>query len=184
MIVPLFMTLTLTEQEHNLLEQLFLTYEKPVYYLSYKILGNQADAEDNAIQTFLNLSKVLRRIESNVHSQRNKAFIFTIARYAALDLLRKQRREVAFTRSGETDSYIDDIDFSSLDFRSLVDSMEQVNEQDAELLILKYVIGLKSREIAQVTGLSKTAVDVRLHRAKKRMRTHEKIQAFRKGDER
>lgn len=45
--------------------------KKTVYYLSMRILRNQADAEDNTIQAFLSLSKTLNRLERDLLCDHN-----------------------------------------------------------------------------------------------------------------
>ena len=175
MILPIFITLTLTENERDLLEKLFVTYEQPVYSLSNKILRNKADAEDNSIQVFIKLSKVLYRIEPDLQSKRNKAFIYTVTKYAALDMLRKRRTYADKSRINMTECYIDDIRLDDFHYNSLIGKMKFVSEPDTALLVFKYVLGFSSREIAKVTGLTAGAVAVRIHRAKQKMKANDEI---------
>ena len=167
--------LPLSDESRDLLEQLFEIYEQSVYSLSYKILRNNADAEDNTMQVFIKLSKVLYRIEPDVQSKRNKAFIYTVTKYAALDMLRKRKTYIDKSRVSMTESYIDDIRLDDFHYHSLVDKMKSVSEPDTALLVFKYVLGLSSREIAEVTGLSASAVAVRIHRAKQKMKSNDEI---------
>lgn len=178
MMLPVFITFILSDDERNLLEILFEQYEGSVYHLSLQILRNQADAEDNTIQVFINLSKMLHRIEPDIASKRNKAFIYTVTKYDALDLYRKRRSHIDKTRMIQAEPYINDIPLDDFHYNSLVADMKIVSEQDTDLLILKYVIGLKSREIAGITGLSTGSVELRLHRAKKRMKESDAIRAY------
>jgi RNA polymerase sigma-70 factor (ECF subfamily) len=49
-------------------------------------------------------------------------------------------------------------------------SMEQLSERDREVLLLKYEHGWSYRKISQHLGLSESAVEARLHRARQRLR--------------
>jgi len=178
---PILLDLSLSDNERDLLERLFETYEHPVYNLSYSILRNRADAEDNTIQVFVNLSNVLHRIEPDIESKRNRAFIYVIAKYAALDICRKYKSEARKARLEVTESYVRDLAFDDFYYHALIHDMEQINPQATALLILKYVYGLKSKEIARMYGISVSNVDVRIHRAKKYMRTSKEIQAYKGG---
>ena len=171
----------LSDNDCDLLERLFTVYEKRIYNLSLKILKNQADAEDNTIQVFFNLSKALNRLEPDIESQRNKAYIYAITKNAALNICRARSYETAKTHRGITKGYIDNIEFDELCFLMLTDDMKAVSETDTELLILKYVYGLSGREIARKLGVSVESVKVRIHRAKARMKANEGIRAYSKG---
>jgi RNA polymerase sigma-70 factor (ECF subfamily) len=49
-------------------------------------------------------------------------------------------------------------------------AMEQLSERDREVLLLKYDHGWSYRKISQQLGLSESAVEARLHRARHRLR--------------
>ena len=181
MILPVWVTLSLSDNERNLLERLFMVYERNVYHLSMQILHNHADAEDNTIQTFEKLSKVLNQIEQDIKSPRNYAFIYTIAQYAALDMVKHEKIIANYTRLQATETYITSTVFEDLSYFSLIDAMKQINPLDTEIMLLKYVFGLKSKEIAGAVGISKANVDTRLHRAKEQMRQNPKIQEYKGG---
>ncbi len=53
-------------------------------------------------------------------------------------------------------------------------AMERLSQRDREILLLKYEHGWRYRKIAEHLGLSESAVEARLHRARKRLR-HELV---------
>lgn len=50
-------------------------------------------------------------------------------------------------------------------------AMQELNPRDAEILMLKYTQDWSYREIADHLGVSESAVEARLHRARKRLRS-------------
>ncbi|MFH1268527.1 MAG: sigma-70 region 4 domain-containing protein, partial [Planctomycetota bacterium] len=50
-------------------------------------------------------------------------------------------------------------------------ALERLPGRDAEILLLKYTEDWSYRELAERLGISRSAVQARLHRARKRMRT-------------
>jgi RNA polymerase sigma-70 factor (ECF subfamily) len=65
-------------------------YQKIVYHLCYRMLGNPGDAEDAAQETFLRAYKNLRRYDRS-RSFRN--WLLSIASHHCIDQLRKRRYE-------------------------------------------------------------------------------------------
>ena len=49
-------------------------------------------------------------------------------------------------------------------------ALERLSERDAEILLLKYTENWSYQQIADHLGVSHSAVESRLHRARKRMR--------------
>lgn len=64
-------------------------------------------------------------------------------------------------------------------FSLLTDEMRVVSQPEMDLLILKYIYNLKSRKIAELLRITPGSVNIRLHRAKRRMRVSGRIQALR-----
>lgn len=173
----------LPEKKRILLKEIFKLYEASVYFVSLKYLHNKEDAEDNMVQTFINLSKVLNRIEPDIKSKRNRAFIHKAARFTALDFLKKGKNDsLLYTRLEEPESYSEDINLEDYKLYSLVGDMEKVSKPDTELMVLKYVYNFKNDEIAEITGLTVANVKVKLHRAKAKLRNSENIQSYKEGD--
>ncbi len=50
------------------------------------------------------------------------------------------------------------------------DAVERLNRRDAEILLLKYTEGWSYRQLAEHLGVSQSAVEARLHRARGRLR--------------
>jgi RNA polymerase sigma-70 factor (ECF subfamily) len=66
-------------------------YQRPVYNLCYRMLGEMAEAEDAAQETFLRAFTKLNTYDSN---QKLSSWLLSIASHYCIDRLRKQRYQI------------------------------------------------------------------------------------------
>ena len=151
------------------------TYQTAVYNLCYRMLGNAADAEDAAQETFLRVYSQFHRYDP---SRPFKTWLFSIASHHCIDRLRRRRMMWC------------DIDDEPLSVhpalrertpgpeesalrhepsRSIQDLLERLAPNDRAALVMRYWYDLSYEEIAAVTGGTVSAVKSRLHRARETM---------------
>jgi RNA polymerase sigma factor (sigma-70 family) len=95
-----------------------------------------------------------------------EAWLFGIARNAALDELRRLKR-----RAAEIDLAVPDDHSEGVVLRETVRSaLETLEPRERDLLALKYKAGLSNGEIARVLAVSESNVGTRLHRAMEKLR--------------
>jgi RNA polymerase sigma-70 factor, ECF subfamily len=153
--------------------RLVQAYERPVYNLCYRMLGNAVEAEDAVQETLLRVFTKL-----NTYSQDHKlsSWILSIASHYCIDRLRRRRGEtlsldeepVAMTLPARQASPEE----SALSAEARDAVQAAVNKLDAGYrvpLILRYWHDLSYAEIADVMGLTVQAVKSRLHRARLQM---------------
>ena len=148
---------------------LFESQESALLRYAYSLTGRKAVAEEIVQEVFLQLHAKWAEVE------KPESWLFRSVRNAAFNHLRKSKREV-LSDDGETetpsrqggqtpDDLIAHMESLSI-LRNAIDSLE---EQDRELIKLKYFKGLKYKEISEVTGLSMGNVGYRLHHLLRRM---------------
>lgn len=106
-----------------------------------------------------------------------KAWLFTVCRNSALDILRRGRRMVSMEESATAMQNIPDPaalpDAQAADSDETVlvlQSLRRLAPNQAEVLRLKFQNDLSYQEIAEVTGLSATNVGYLIHTGLKRLR--------------
>lgn len=152
------------------LEELFREHYDRVFRAAYRVTGNASDAEDALQTVFL---RIARRHDELDLSQTAASYLHRAGVRAALDLLRARRRSRAVPLE-ETDSHTPraetpDPERGSLsrELRARLRSgLAAVNPKHAEIFALRYFEGHRNRDIADMLGLSPTAVAVTLHRVR------------------
>jgi RNA polymerase sigma-70 factor (ECF subfamily) len=147
-------------------------YQKPVYNLCYRMLGNAEDAEDAAQETFLRAFKSLKRYDN---SRPFSTWVLSIAAHYCIDQIRRQR-QVAISIE---DLPVPDVPDPAPGLetglgrkegqrrvRALLDKLEAT---DRAAVIMYYWYDFSYEEICQALSLSLSAVKSRLHRARRAM---------------
>jgi RNA polymerase sigma-70 factor (ECF subfamily) len=146
-------------------------YQVPVFNLCYRILGDDAEAEDAAQETFLRAYRHLRRYDP----QRSfTTWLLSIASHHCIDRLRRRRmillsleelmpgQRVASNAPGPEAVVID---------REREEQVQQLLQtleaKDRAAVVLRYWHNLSYVEIAETLSMTVSAVKSRLHRARK-----------------
>ena len=149
--------------------QLVEIYQRPVYNLCYRMLGNANEAEDAPQETFL---RVYRNIKHYDHDRPFSTWLLSIAAHHCIDQLRKRRMNVV---SMDELPYIDPPDsapgpeasFYLMENQKNVQTLlRSLSSPDRAAVIMYYWYDFSYEEIAQSLSLSVSAVKSRLHRAR------------------
>jgi len=150
---------------------LVVLYQKPVFNLCYRMLGNADDADDAAQETFFKAYKSLGR-----YDQRRSfaTWLLSIASHHCIDLLRKKRLQ-SISIDDDAYSWMEPRDPEILPEALMIrkEKQAQVQEllaclspQDRAAVILHYWYGYSYKEIGETLSLTVSAVKSRLHRAR------------------
>ena len=131
------------------------------------LLQDRSAAEDVVAQAFERAYRKRRSYDRRKGSER--AWLFGIARNAALDELRRRKRTARLVAEpGEIASGDDpDLHVRRVTVRAALNELEP---RDRELIALKFHGGLGNAEIAKLLGQSESNVGTRLHRAVTKLR--------------
>jgi len=160
------------------LGELFDRHRPALFRFLCRFLGEAATAEDTAQEVFWRVWQH----RATFHRDRSfRAWLYVIARHAALDELRKSRRTLAFSELSEEQRVRlqaagDGALFASamadrLDLRSQVREALQALPPDQRMsLILREYEERSHREIGEIMGCSEGAARVLVHRARRALR--------------
>jgi RNA polymerase sigma factor (sigma-70 family) len=151
-------------------EALYRSSRDDVYAYVAGLLRDRAAAEDVTALAFERAYTKRRRFDSRKGSRR--AWLFGIARNAALDELRRRKRSAELATEPADESATEPADEADLTVRrqALRQGIAALAARERELIGLKFFAGLSNAEIAEVTGVSPTNAGTRLHRAVEKLR--------------
>jgi RNA polymerase sigma-70 factor (ECF subfamily) len=159
--------------DRHAFSRLVESYSRPVYNLTYRMLGNPQEAEDAAQETFL---RAYTRLDQYDDGHKFSTWIFSIANHYCIDRLRKRR---AVQISIDDNPVLENLQ----DEEPLPEHTALGREQSAEIqlllgqlepdyrtpLVLRYWENLSYEEIAAAMNLTVPAIKSRLFRARQRL---------------
>lgn len=159
------------EQETTKAEfmEAFTEFGDAIFRFCLVKVSNQELAEDMTQEVFMRYWQYLR---DGKEMQNTRAFLYTIANNMAKDWYKKKK-------SVSLDDQLDnapepagnDLDPEiAAQYREVLSAIDDLEENDRAVLILRYVEGLPPKEIAVILEESANVVSVRINRAEKRLR--------------
>lgn len=142
-----------------------------VHAYAISLLCDRSAAEEVTALAFERLYRSRDRLDAGRGTPR--ALLFAIARNAALDELRRRRRQPQLTLSEElADLQRSSEDFEQVERRALVrEALLSLPLRDREVVLLKFHGQLSNGELAHALGVSVANAGTRLHRALTRLRS-------------
>ncbi len=149
-------------------EALYRANRDDVYAYVATLLGDRAAAEDVTATAFERAYRKRRTFDRRRGHER--AWLFGIARNAALDELRRRRRIARLVPEPEDATEVEGGVEVALRRTAVRAALSQLPARERELVALKFHAGLSNGELARVLGVSESAVGTRLHRALEKLR--------------
>jgi RNA polymerase sigma factor (sigma-70 family) len=151
-------------------EELYRSSRDDVYAYVAGLLRDRSAAEDVTAQAFERAYR--RRRTFNPGRGSRRAWLFGIARNAALDELRRRRRRARLVAEPEDDALAPAYEAAEVAVRraALRAAIVDLSARERELVALKFFAGLTNGEIASVIGTSETNAGTKLHRVIQKLR--------------
>jgi len=157
-----------SDRDRKLFEYLYSNYRNKLYYIAYKMLGNENSAEDAVHDTYM---KVIDHIEKfyDISEEHIRNLIILILKNRARDMIRQNRSEpFPFDEEEYQSKYnlVSD-DSYNIDKDEMKECLKLLDEKYRTVLELKYYHRLKEHEIADILNIGKKAVNSRIFRARR-----------------
>jgi RNA polymerase sigma-70 factor (ECF subfamily) len=151
-------------------EALYRAARDDVYAYVATLLRDRSAAEDVTAAAFERAYRKQRTYKASRGSER--AWLFGIARNAALDELRRRKRVAALAADpADVDAAPpEDAAENALRRAAVRAALERIDARERELIALKFHAGLDNSEIAAVLGVSVSNAGTQLHRAMTKLR--------------
>ncbi len=162
----------------NDFEKLVTAYEKNVYNIALRMVGDPDDAADMTQETFI---KAYRALSGFRGDSKFSSWLYRIASNVCLDFLRSRSRhpQVSLSTVDEDDRATFELPdmrqnpeeqlMKKLGMEAVRRGLEQLPEQQRQILVLRELGGLSYAELAQTLGLEEGTVKSRIFRARKRL---------------
>ncbi|PZU37308.1 MAG: RNA polymerase subunit sigma-24 [Microbacterium sp.] len=153
---------------------LYRAYARPVYWVAFGLLGDAADAEDIAQETFVTAWRKLPGFE--LASDSLLPWLCTICRFQAANRLRARRRDREHT-AGTVDESVPaaiDVEQQVIDAHlaeRILREVEGLSPVDREIFVLCAAQGMSYLAAAEQLGVPHGVVRNRLSRIRTRLRT-------------
>jgi RNA polymerase sigma-70 factor (ECF subfamily) len=153
-------------------ETLYRRYLDRVYAYAFYQLGDHHEAEDATERTFLAALRSLPRYEDRGATFRS--WLFRIAHNTIANARRSRYRQRTEPLPETLEHAAPDADPAGLvsradELRAVLRALDHLPLERRQVVLLRFVDGLSSREIGEVLGRSAGAVRVLLHRALREM---------------
>lgn len=156
----------------------YLEYRKKIYWYIYRKISNPEESEDLTADVFMKLYENWSDV-SDRNAQGVLAWLYTVARNASIDLLRKKRRKVVKSVENE------EIDLATSVFENYVEkemdaeelkivegAMDVLDDDEREVLTLRFEEEMRFKEIGEVLGKNEGACKMMLYRAVRKIKNN------------
>lgn len=166
-------------------EELVRRYERRVYNITYRMMGNPEDASEALQDTFLRAYRFIGKFQ---FKSKFYTWVYRIATNVCLTKLRKRKSPVVMSLDAPIGEHgltleIPDDQFSPQKVyeqrklrRRLQEAVDALPEDYRTVVVLRDLEGLSNEEVGKVLNLSVPAVKSRLHRG--RLVLREKLKKY------
>lgn len=164
------------EGDHAAYNQLMNYYRGPILNFVYRLVGSQEEAEDIAQQVFVRAYKKLGSFAFRTSRDRFSTWLYQLARYAAIDVLRRRQRrpvqsldEFPLLTPVAEGNPLQEASNRERE-RAIATAIAELPEDQRVALVLSVYEGQSYAEIAVVMKSSVKSVESRIYRARQFLR--------------
>ncbi len=152
-----------TEHDAAAFAQLYEEYVDKIYRYTYYKVGNKFQAEDLTAQVFLKAWEAIHRYHST--DRPFSAWLFRIAHNLIVDYFRMQRPVLPLEEGAEDeDTNLEEVTAHHLDSEMLRSAITKLTDDQQQVIILKFLEGYGTEEVAVLMGKDPGAVRALQHR--------------------
>lgn len=159
-------------------EELIRPHEKKVYNIALKLVKNEHDAYDLAQEALL---KVYRALENFEYKSNFSTWLYRITYNTCIDFLRKEKKNWQVSLDDEKEDGVKleiedksptpEIAFEAKMTRQMIsEAMDELDEVQRAVVVLRDVEGLTYDEIASLTDLNIGTVKSRINRGRTKLK--------------
>lgn len=148
--------------------EIYGSFIAPIYRFVYFRVGSKEEAEDLTQTVFLRAWKSLDKFDETTHFS---TWLYTIARNAVIDFWKKKKCVLLEDMEEEPAEMTDFAHFEKeKDWEKIKSAIKNLNEDQQEIISLRFIEDLSNAEISKKTGKSEVAIRQTQCRAIKQLR--------------
>jgi RNA polymerase sigma-70 factor (ECF subfamily) len=149
--------------------QLYRLYAKAMYNICYRMMNNQADAEDLLQDSF---AEAFINLDSFRYESAFGAWLKRIIVNKCINNLKKRRTQLVYTDNVPDTSHEDEqeVDPEHMDVKKIYNAMERLPDGYRVIFSLYLLEGYDHSEIAQILGITESTSKSQFMRAKRRIK--------------
>lgn len=173
------LTLIDTPEEKLRFEELYHEYERLLFYIAKKRLGDDHLAEDAVHETFIRVIRHFDEIDE-ICCPRTKRYLVVILKNICTDIYAKRKRQPDYPAGENLELFADeealdypstqDLFFQKYDLDMIQAALKTLSEEQQTALYLSVVVGKSREEIAELTDTKVETIKKRLYRARKKLK--------------
>lgn len=169
----LYLSLVESEEEKQLIEELYNNNKQVMYNIAFKNLHNSSDAEDAVHEAFLRAIKNIEKI-SHIPSNKQQAYLNVIVRNVSVDMFNKKIDNLSLDEDTEIydDVILEDEAIGNVNHDLLVKFILSLPQGMRDVLYLKYFLLMTNKEIERSLNISSSALRNRLFTARKKIKDY------------
>lgn len=159
--------------DQNAFAELVKRYEKQIFSLAYRLIGDYDEAADLAQEAFLRIYQMLGRYDPE---KKFFSWMYRVAQNTCLNALARrpsnvvpvERAEEYFSDSTAADAVEPEKDYLNREIRQHIDrAINELPDNYRDIIYLRYIEDLSYQQIAQALNLPVSTIETRLFRGKK-----------------
>jgi RNA polymerase sigma-70 factor (ECF subfamily) len=178
-VLPLFLSTIEDDSDRAYMAGLYEQYFPLVKKKTYDLIGEYSVTGDLVQDVFIKLIPKVSLLRSLDSCKRTPYIVYTV-RSVCMDYIRKKARGSAKLQAAGAVDLEEIEDPQALpeeqtikreSYEALGKALEHISERDRQLLIYKYLMGLKDKEIASALNIPNRNIQAYLSRARRRAQT-------------
>ena len=157
----IYLSMIESEDDKSKFEIIYERYKGLMFYTAMQILNHKQDAEDAVHQAFVSIIENLDKI-SEPECPKTRAYVVIITERKALDITRRKSKISHL----EFDESMFGTETPPLETNELADAILQLPATYREIVLLRYYYNYTTKEIAKMLGMTGSATQKALWRAK------------------
>lgn len=148
----------------------FSEYGDAIFRFCIVKVTNKELAEDMTQEVFMRYWQYLKDGKEMTNT---RSFLYTIANNLAKDWYKKKKADSLDDKleAGQEPADTGDVSAeTAAEYREVLEMIEDMEEDDRAVLLLKYVDGLPPKDIAEILGETANVISVRINRAERRLK--------------